>query len=202
MAVRWAHANDPRPSASAALPALGQRYDSFLAVALAVDPDQRFASGRAFAEALKAAYGDEQETSVMAGAPTHAPTAIGPATPLPPSGSTPQPPPPGYPAYGYVTPPPAPSQQSKSGSPLALIILGLVAVAGIAVGALAAAGAFSHSNTTETVTSVSKASKARARSRTASRTAAIAIGTKSCGAGVSVGSRDDVSVRRKREAGL
>ena len=182
MAVRWAHANDPRPSASAALPALGQRYDSFLAVALAVDPEQRFASGRAFAEALKAAYDGEPETSVMpAGAPAHAPTAIGPATPLPPSGSTPQPPPPGYPAYGYVTPPPAPSQQSKSGSPLALIILGLVAVAGIAVGALAAAGAFSHSSTTETVTSVSKASKVRARSNAASRTARSRLGPSRAG---------------------
>lgn len=187
MAMRWAHANDPRPTASAILPALGQRYDSFLAAALAVDPDQRFASGRAFAEALKAAHGGEAATAVMPAAPpVHPPTAVGPATPLPPS-TTPPPPPPGYPAYGYVTPAPAPSQQSKSGNPLALILLGLVAIAGIAVGALAAAGVFSNSNTTQTVTSVSKAARQRSHAPSATRLAKAPAGSKPCGSGVSVG---------------
>jgi serine/threonine protein kinase len=55
LAVRWAHANSPRPVASALCPALGPRYDAFLARALAVDPRDRFSSGREFAEALESA---------------------------------------------------------------------------------------------------------------------------------------------------
>jgi serine/threonine protein kinase len=55
-AVRWAHASSPRPLASAVCPALGPRYDAFLEKALAVDPDSRFASGRAFATALQSAH--------------------------------------------------------------------------------------------------------------------------------------------------
>ncbi len=54
MALRWAHASDPRPLASTVVPELGQRYDWFLSVALALDPGQRFGSGREFAEALAA----------------------------------------------------------------------------------------------------------------------------------------------------
>jgi serine/threonine protein kinase len=63
MAVRWAHASSPRPVASALCPALGRRYDAFLVQALAVDRQDRYPSGRAFAEALQAAHagqGDAQ----------------------------------------------------------------------------------------------------------------------------------------------
>ncbi len=147
LAVRWAHANDPRPLVSEAVPALGQRYDEFIAYALAVDPDERFGSGREFAEALTEAMTSEGTTGATAViSQPRAETRIGPPTPLPP-GRRGQTPPPGYqPAYGYVTPPPPPHE--RSGSPLALILLAIVAIAGIAVGALAAAGVFSKEGST------------------------------------------------------
>jgi serine/threonine protein kinase len=144
MALRWAHANDPRPQPSRVHPRLGPRYDDFFARALAVDPEQRFGSGREFAEALHTAQDHEGEIATRAiPLQPRVPTAIGPPTPLPP----PNAPPPGpgfYPPYGYVTPPAGYAQQPRSGNPLALVVLGLVAVAGIAVGGLAAAGVFSH----------------------------------------------------------
>ena len=85
MALRWAHANDARPKASDAVPALGARYDAFLAVALAVDPDQRFASGREFAQALQSAHeGRFEAIATPPGAPAHSQTVIGPPTPIQP----------------------------------------------------------------------------------------------------------------------
>jgi serine/threonine protein kinase len=56
LATHWAHASSPRPLASGAYPALGDGYDAFFMQALAVDPQDRFSSGRAFAEALQSAY--------------------------------------------------------------------------------------------------------------------------------------------------
>ncbi len=154
LAVRWAHANDPRPLASQAVPALGPRYDQFFMTALAVNPAQRFASGREFIAALQTV---QQGISPAASTPLpgagHTPTAIGPPLPLPPPGMQ-YTPPPGYPPYGYGTPTPIPAA-TKSGNPLALIVLGLIALAGIAVGALAAAGVFSHSSGSGTITRVS-----------------------------------------------
>lgn len=137
LAVRWAHAQDPRPLVSQALPALGNRYDAFFIKALAIDPDKRFASGREFAEGLagaQAGTGDDEPTAVMGA--SHVATAIGPATPPPPGAGaqTPQ-------AYGYVTPPPQP--RDRSGSPTALIVLGIVAIVGITAAVLAATGVFS-----------------------------------------------------------
>ena len=185
MAVRWAHASDQRPTASALLPALGTRYDHFFSVALAVDPDQRFDSGRAFADALTTAHGGEAETVVIAPSqppsPAHAPTAVGPPTPMPPPPGAMQPQPPAQPPYGYVTP--TPPHQDRSGSPLALILLALVAVAGVAVGALAAAGVFS-SGSGQTGTSAPAASK---RPYLSPASASAIPGTKSCGAGLAVG---------------
>ncbi|MGN6202032.1 MAG: serine/threonine-protein kinase [Solirubrobacterales bacterium] len=154
LAVRWAHANDPRPLVSEAVPALGQRYDEFFAYALAVDPAERFGNGREFAEALTGAMTSESTTGATAViSQPRTETKIGPPTPLPP-GRRPQTPPPGYqPAYGYATPPPQPRE--RSGNPLALILLAIVAVAGIAVGALAAAGVFSNDSSTNASTQVS-----------------------------------------------
>ena len=162
MALRWAHANDPRPAPSQVAPHLGDRYDAFFATALALYPSERFYSGREFASALSAAHGapglgDPTPTPITTATP-HPATAVGPATPVPvpipsqtPVGMPAQTPVAMYPAYGYVTPAPAPAAQStRSGNPLALILLGLVALAGIAVGALAASGAFSHSTPTVT----------------------------------------------------
>jgi serine/threonine protein kinase len=199
MALRWAHANDPRPAASGAIPALGQRYDQFLSVALAVDPDQRFGSGREFADALTAAHRGEAETTITGRiVPPHTPTAVGPPTPLPQAMNTPAPPPAMYPGYGYPTPPPAYPQQARSGNPLALILLGLVALAGIAVGALAAAGVFSHSAAVNTITagtitpthtkpSGSVAAKTSKRTSAAAAANASAGATSSCGGDLSVG---------------
>ncbi len=56
LAVRWAQASGPPPVASSVWPALGARYDAFLARALAVNPQERFQSGVAFAEALQSAH--------------------------------------------------------------------------------------------------------------------------------------------------
>lgn len=144
LAVRWAHAQDPRPLVSHSLPPLGQRYDGFFLRALAIDPEQRFASGREFAEALAAAQagtGDTDPTAVMAA--THAATAIGPTTPLPPRMGQQQTPPP----YGYVTPPPQPQHRDRSGSPIAFIVVGIVAICGIAAAVLAASGVFNKEST-------------------------------------------------------
>jgi len=152
LAVRWAHANDPRPRVSDVRPDLGPRYDEFIARALAVDPQSRFKSGREFAEALLAAHAG-QTTGVFTTPAQHAATAVGPPTPLPPM-QTPLPPSGVYPAYGHMTPPPQQPHQSRAGNPLALVLLGLVALAGIAVGALAAAGVFAGQGTsTQTITS-------------------------------------------------
>ncbi|HEX3491355.1 MAG TPA: protein kinase [Streptosporangiaceae bacterium] len=56
LVMQWAHLNNPRPAVSVVGPDLGPRYDEFFARALAVNPGERFPSGRAFAEALQAAH--------------------------------------------------------------------------------------------------------------------------------------------------
>ena len=77
LAVSWAHANRPRPVASDHCPALGPRYDAFLAKALAVDPHDRFPSGRAFAEALQSAHAGAPSNATHAAPASHAPTQLG-----------------------------------------------------------------------------------------------------------------------------
>lgn len=62
-AVRWASASGPRPVASALCPALGRGYDAFLRQALAIDPQERFASGRDFATALQAAQASQDSSA-------------------------------------------------------------------------------------------------------------------------------------------
>ncbi len=204
MALRWAHANDPRPTASAVLPALGDRYDRFFASALAVDPAQRFRSGREFASSLASAHAGEWTTAAQGQpiTPSHAPTAVGPPTPIPPA----NPPAPGaqpYPATGYATPPPSYQPPSRSGNPLALILLGLVALAGIAVGALAAAGVFSHTTTTRTITDATRA-HARTKGATSAhhhaRTGAGGSGAGAAGARTSCGG--DLSVGPNTSCGF
>jgi len=80
LAARWAQATSPPPAASTLYPALGSRYDAFLAQALAADPQDRFSSGTAFAEALQAAHtgrpGGLTQPPATRGAPT--PRAYGP----------------------------------------------------------------------------------------------------------------------------
>ncbi len=58
MATRWAHANAPRPLVSSVRPELGNRYDTFIAKALSIEPDARYSSGLAFAQALETAHGE------------------------------------------------------------------------------------------------------------------------------------------------
>ena len=81
LAARWAQATSPPPVASTLCPALGYRYDAFLAQALAADPQDRFSSGTAFAEALQAAHtgrpGGLTQPPATRGAP--APRAFGPS---------------------------------------------------------------------------------------------------------------------------
>ena len=165
MGLRWAHANDPRPKVSALLPDLGISYDAFIETALAVDPSQRFQSGRQFADTLKAVSSGAEPLVAAAVVPPHAPTAVGPPTPIPPPGASPTPIPP-QPGYGYQTPAPPYPQRARSGNPVALILLALVALAGIAVGALAAAGVFSHQTSTQTLTRISKTSQTSPTTKT------------------------------------
>ncbi len=81
LAARWAQATSPPLAASTLYPALGSRYDAFLAQALAVNPQDRFSSGTAFAEALQAAHtgrpGGPTQAPAIRGAPT--PRAFGPS---------------------------------------------------------------------------------------------------------------------------
>jgi serine/threonine protein kinase len=198
-AVRWAHANDPRPLVSESLPALGQRYDHFFSIALAVEPGERFGSGRELAEALARAQSSDGETAATSIIPPpRAATKTGPPAPVAvpnqhppaPPGYNPQTPapghqpPPGYQPYGYVTPQPPP--RDRSGNPLALVLLAIVALAGIAVGILAVAGAFSSGGATKTM-STSAALKRRQASSRGSTPIALPSGAKPCGGGVSVG---------------
>jgi serine/threonine-protein kinase len=158
LAERWAHAQDERPLVSNVLPALGHRYDGFFVKALAIDPDQRFGSGREFAAGLAGAQsstGDTDPTAVMGA--THAATAIGPATPLPPRAAAQTPPP-----YGYATPPPQPQQRNdRSGSPIAFVVVGIVAVCGIAAAVLAASGVFNKESAPASKTVAHQTQKAR-----------------------------------------
>lgn len=98
IALMWAHANDPRPVPSAVVAELGGRYDHFMSIALAIDPDQRFESGEAFADALD----DLHPTNpVPRFTSPPLPIIVGPDTPIPPAQST------AYPAATTAQSPPA-----------------------------------------------------------------------------------------------
>lgn len=153
LALRWAHANDRRPKISDLRPDLDGRYDQFISTALAIDPLDRFRSGREFAQALTQAH--TGEPAPQPAEVPRAPTVVGPPTPLPPAPSalTPYPPLAAYP-QPYGTPPPPPRSPRSGGNPLVLVLLALVALGGIAVGALVATGVFSAgAPRTETVIS-------------------------------------------------
>ena len=166
LAVRWAHAQDPRPLVSQVLPALGHRYDAFFVKALAIDPDARFGSEREFAEALTAAQSGTGETDPTARLDdrTHEQTKAGPATPPPPRPGAQTPPP-----YAYATPPPQPAQRDSSTGPLALIILGIVAILGIAAAALAAAGVFTKESSPTSSTVAQRPAKSAGRNKKAAK---------------------------------
>jgi serine/threonine protein kinase len=77
MALLLAHANAPRPKPSSAVPSLGTRYDRFMSVALARDPERRFSSAQDFVEQLELAHrgGDPPAPPP---APTRRMTAVAP----------------------------------------------------------------------------------------------------------------------------
>src|SRR5437762_1440371 len=83
LAARWAQATSAPPAASTLCPALGSRYDAFLAQALAADPQDRVPSGTAFAEALQAAHTGRPGGLTPTPAARRAPArrAFGPPTP-------------------------------------------------------------------------------------------------------------------------
>jgi serine/threonine-protein kinase len=187
MALRWAHASDSRPLVSQVQPELGGRYDGFFTKALAIDPAQRFASGREFAEALTAARDGAGETSADATAilaEPRTPTKFGPPTAASP-GISPPPAHPGSP-YGYVTP--APPPPDRSGSPLALILLAIVAVVGIAVAALAAAGVFSNGTGTPTGRAVAHTPRRHQKARQSHPQPSLPADSSPCGSGLWVNS--------------
>lgn len=181
LAVRWAHASGNRPLASQVRPELGQRYDEFFLRALAIDPADRFGSGREFAEALASAQTSDSPTNPTAVMEsTHAATKIGPPTPPPPGVAPPQAP--QAAPYGYVTPPPAP--RDRSGSPLALILLAIIAVIGIGVAALAAAGVFSKESSAPSARAVAHTAKHHRGKNPANQRPALPPDAKSCAEGL------------------
>jgi predicted Ser/Thr protein kinase len=116
LAARWAQATSPPPAASALCPALGSRYDAFLAQALATDPQDRFPSGTAFAQALQAAHTGRPAgltpTPATRGVPTR--RASGPpARPPAVSGTGPATAAPSAAARGPAVLPPARSQPPR-----------------------------------------------------------------------------------------
>lgn len=175
MALRWAHANSPRPQASFCRPALGSKYDGFFMQALSVDPRDRFQSGKAFASALQSAHtsleaprreaaappSQPAQTLVQSPTPTATPTPshstpTPPPSPLAPRPPSPAPRPPSpapstdaSPTYAYQAPPPPPASERWSGKRAALAGLAVIAVGGIAVGAVAAGGVLSKGTTTQ-----------------------------------------------------
>ena len=158
IALAWAHLHNPRPAPSTTLPELGTRYDDFITTALAIEPADRFSSGRAFATALKSSHDHpaHRVTAAPAAAGGYAqePTLIDPPTPprTPAPGSRGREPTALYPPYPQATP--SPSPPAHRDRRLALILLTIVALAGIAVGALAASGVFTK-GTSATVVSQS-----------------------------------------------
>jgi serine/threonine protein kinase len=143
MALRWAHASDPRPAPSECRPELGERFDAVVIQAMAIDPAERFQSGADLAKALEAsARGGHTPpngtlpiaamTNGSGNGKSHGyqPTAAESRTPMPPLG---------YAAAG--TPPPIARRSPAKTIGAALLML--LAVAGIVVGAVAASGGFS-----------------------------------------------------------
>jgi serine/threonine protein kinase len=139
MALRWAHVHEPRPKPSRVVPELGARYDGFMSMALAVEPAERFATARAFANALQAAHGQhpgapnvstpriEVAAAGAAGATVTALTGGSRAPTL------------AYPAEPPLAAPPPGKRRSRT----PWVIAGVGVLAAVAVGGAAVGGAFS-----------------------------------------------------------
>ncbi len=199
LALAWAHLHNPRPAPSTTLPELGTRYDDFIATALAIEPDDRFSSGHAFATALKRVHREPAHhvTVGSTAADTYVPTEATLVDPTPAS-HTPidrQPrrePTSLYPPYPQVA---QGSQPVRAGRTVALVLLAMVALAGAAVGALAASGVFTKSQTTTVNgpiagrSSVTSRSSSTSSSTTSSSNSAHALpaGTTKCDQNISAG---------------
>jgi serine/threonine protein kinase/ketosteroid isomerase-like protein len=140
VATMFAHVNEERPRPSAVRPELAH-FDDVVVRALALDPDERFATGAELAEALAAAGSGRAAADPTApAAPAEAGetrTAVTRRLPEePPPPSPPPTPPPPRPAHG-------PRRPETGGSRRVLAGLGIVLlVAAIGLGAFAAAGGF------------------------------------------------------------
>jgi hypothetical protein len=148
MAVAWAHANDPRPKPSEQRPGLSAGWDEVVAKAMAIEPDQRYATGAAFAAAVNVAA---NEPTVTAPDPGPALDKRLESTPTAPAATEPIAPAPLSPAARHtrMQAPRTPTAQAGLGrggrgpNATALIVLVMLAAAGVAVGAIAAFGGFS-----------------------------------------------------------
>jgi serine/threonine protein kinase len=146
----WQHANSPRPLVSDFLRTNDRRFDDFLQRAMAIDPAERYGSGKAFAAGLEGLAG--RGASPTSATPhfvpdhgdTHPRTVATPITPIDDgrrrsddpavsAGATRN-------AAGGSSP-----EKKRSGSPIALMVIAILALGGLAVGALTASGAFSSS---------------------------------------------------------
>ena len=164
MALRWAHASGPRPHPSERLPELGDRFDGVVMQAMAIDPNQRFASAAAFASALQHVARSATPphgtaaTLALGGFPGegstsregYRPTRIEPHTPIP------------SPPYGYApggTPPPV--ERRSPAKTVGAVVLVVLAAAGGAVGAVAATGGVSKDAQPVKATRVSHAAQTK-----------------------------------------
>jgi serine/threonine-protein kinase len=176
-AESWAHANDPRPRATAKRPDLDPRYDQVVARAMAIDPGDRFGSGAEFARALEAVSAGrpvdeptgEMTAATAIGVPAgqgYRPTRVEPAYAAAPGVPTPS-----GPAGGTPTPGP---ERRGAGRSVALVLVALIAAAGIAVGAIAASGGFGRDSGTTTTPAAQKTppQKAKPKPRTPTTTVA------------------------------
>ncbi len=197
LALAWAHLHNARPAPSTVLPQLGTRYDEFIAMALAIEPAERFSSGRAFATALKALHGEPARhvTPEPTGVNTYVPepTLIDPLTAphtqIDPSHK--REPTALYPPYPQAAPPASSPPTRNRGRRVALVLLTIVALGGIAVGALAASGAFNKSQPTTIngpVTTASVTSSSSSSTTTSSNSAhALPAATTKCDQNISAG---------------
>jgi len=147
MAMRWSHANDPRPHPSERRPELGERFDAVVVQAMAIAPNERFQSGAAFAKALESTarggYTPPHGTLSTAALTNGDGATNGAGNGYQPTRAEPQTPMPAAAAYAPGGTPPPIARRSPAKT-IGAVLLVLLAAAGIAVGAVAASGGFSH----------------------------------------------------------
>lgn len=166
MALYWAHANDPRPKLSVFRPHLGERFDSVLERAMAIEPFDRFQNAKELADALQTALHSgvrpAPAASTVLSPPTTpaatpadtAPAAVALHTPTPtlPPTADPTPIHPGRPVA-------SPARRSGP-TTIAVGTLGAIALVGIVIASLLATGMLSRGEA-PTTSSVSNATRSQ-----------------------------------------